>query len=88
MWIFRKIYILVILFSVFYSTNSYSELVNKVNVQGNERIFEENKIKLTFQKFAHPKYPQLHGEFVPNLSILDAIFNIGPEDTLKKLNQK
>ena len=57
-------------------------------IQGNERVFEENEIKLTFQKFAHPKYPQLHGEFVPNLSILDAIFNIGPEDTLKKLNQK
>ena len=56
-------------------------------IQGNERVFEENEIKLTFQKFAHPKYPQLHGEFVPNLSILDAIFNIGPEDTLKKLNQ-
>ena len=56
-------------------------------IQGNERVFEENKIKLTFQKFIHPEYFQLYGEFIPKLSILDVIFNIGPEDTLKKLNQ-
>ncbi len=56
-------------------------------IHGNEGVFEENKIKLTFQKFIHPKYFQLYGEFIPKLSILDAIFNIGPENTLKKLNQ-
>ena len=56
-------------------------------IQGNEKVFEENKIKLAFQKFVHPVYFQLHGEFIPKLSILDAIFNIGPKDTLKKLNQ-
>jgi len=57
-------------------------------INGNEKMFEENKIKLTFQKFVHPEYFQLHGDFISKLSILDSIFNIGPEDTLKKLNQK
>ena len=56
-------------------------------IQGNEQVFEENKIKLIFQKFVHPEYFQLYGGFIPKLSILDVIFNIGPEDTLKKLNQ-
>lgn len=37
-------------------------------------------IRLVFQKFDHPKYPQCQpGEFVPNLSIIDLIFNRGPE---------
>ena len=55
-------------------------------VKGNEKQFEDNNIKLTFQKFEHPIYEQLHGDFVPKLSIWDSIFNIGPEDTLKKIS--
>ena len=38
MAIFRKIKIFVILFSIFFNVNSYSEIVNKVDVQGNDRI--------------------------------------------------
>jgi len=53
----------------------------------NEEVFEKNEIKLRYQRFDHPIYAQLHGDFVHNLSICDAIFNIGPEDTLKKLKQ-
>ena len=40
----RKIYIFVILFSVFFNINSYSEVVNKIDVQGNERISLETII--------------------------------------------
>lgn len=37
-------------------------------------------VNLVFQKFDHPQYPQCQpGEFVPNLSIIDLIFNCGPE---------
>lgn len=54
-------------------------------ITGNEKIFRENKINLQFQKFNHPEYFQIHGDFVKNLSVLDIIFNLGPEDTLKKL---
>jgi len=38
MTIFRKINIFIILFFIFFNVNSYSEVVNKVAVQGNERI--------------------------------------------------
>ena len=38
MTILRKINIFIILFFIFFNANSYSEVVNKVAVQGNERI--------------------------------------------------
>jgi len=55
-------------------------------VSNNEKLFDENKINLKYQKFESPTYQQLYGEFIPNLSILDMIFNIGPDQTMKKLN--
>jgi hypothetical protein len=54
-------------------------------ITGNEQIFKKNEINLQYQEFNHPKYFQIHGDFAENLSILDIIFNLGPEDTLKKL---
>jgi len=44
MVICRKIFILAILFFAFLSVKSYSEVVNKVDVQGNERISLETII--------------------------------------------
>ena len=41
MIIFRKISIFVILFSIFFNVSSYSEVVKKVEVQGNDRITSE-----------------------------------------------
>ena len=41
MAVFKKIYIFLILFSIFFSVNSYSEVVKKVDVQGNDRISQE-----------------------------------------------
>jgi hypothetical protein len=35
-------------------------------------------IAVEFQDYAHPVYDQLHGPFVPYLSVLDLIFNAGP----------
>jgi len=34
-------------------------------------------IKLTYQKFKHPTYKQLYGDFISHLSILDMLFNCG-----------
>ena len=34
-------------------------------------------IEVLWQDFSHPVYPQLHGEFVPNLSAIDMLFNCG-----------
>jgi len=41
--------------------------------------FKSNGIHLRFQDFQHPTYPQLHGVFVPQLSIVDLLFNCGKE---------
>lgn len=49
--------------------------------------FERNHIKVEFQDFQHPVYEQRfmqHG-FIPGLSYLDALFNIGPEQLGKLL---
>lgn len=36
-------------------------------------------ISLLFHDFDHPAYAQLFGEFVPNLSAVDLLFNSGPD---------
>ena len=41
--------------------------------------FEQAGITIEFQDYRHPVYPQLHGEFVPYLSVIDLLFNVGPE---------
>lgn len=40
-------------------------------------LFAEHGIVVEWQRFAHPVYPQLHGEFVPYLSALDLLLNCG-----------
>lgn len=52
------------------------------DAQGAEKIldkslFKKEGILIDFQKFKHPEYPQLWGEFVPYLSVIDLIFNQG-----------
>lgn len=40
--------------------------------------FAEAGIRVEFQDYRHPVYPQLYGEFVPLLSIVDLLMNVGP----------
>lgn len=40
--------------------------------------FSAQGIRLEFQDYRHPVYPQLHGKFVPYLSVVDLLFNCGP----------
>jgi hypothetical protein len=42
-----------------------------------EEIFNKYGIKLQYSDFIHPVYTQLWGEFIPNLSIFDLLFNCG-----------
>jgi hypothetical protein len=44
-----------------------------------ERQFQAAGIRVDWQRFDHPVYPQLHGKFIPNLSCIDILFNCGPE---------
>jgi hypothetical protein len=41
--------------------------------------FHTKEITVIFQEFKHPVYRQLYGDFVPNLSLLDLLFNYGPD---------
>ncbi len=46
--------------------------------------FNKRGITVKFQVFNHPIYPQLYGDFISNLSLLDLLFTCGP-DSLKIL---
>lgn len=51
-------------------------------------LFEKNKINLEYQKFSHPIYSQhFSNSFIPNLSIIDALANLGPK-TMKVLTNQ
>ena len=43
------------------------------------KLFEDNGIEVRYHHYKHPEYPQLHGEFIPYLSVIDLLFNCGPE---------
>ena len=43
-----------------------------------ESLFEKHKIKLIYENFIHPKYNQLNENFLKNMSIIDLLFNEGP----------
>jgi len=53
-----------------------SPLGSKVYIDENN-IFPQNNIELEYQNFEHPKYAQLHGDFIPYLSVIDLLFNEG-----------
>jgi hypothetical protein len=46
--------------------------------------FEAAGINVSFQDYQHPVYPQLHGGFEPYMSVIDLLFNVGP-DSMKVL---
>ena len=41
--------------------------------------FERAGVDVMFQDYRHPRYPQLHGDFISHLSIIDLLFNCGPK---------
>ncbi len=45
-------------------------------------LFKQEKIKLYFQNYNHPFYPQLYGDFIPNLSVIDLLFNCGEKSKI------
>jgi len=49
-----------------------------------EELFKKNDIKVIWQEFHHPVYQQRFGKFVPNLSVIDALMNVGKKG-LKEL---
>ena len=54
----------------------------------NETVFEENDIKLIYQNFLHPTYPQYNQDkFIEGLSIIDCLMNLGWEKTSEILKK-
>ena len=47
----------------------------------NKNLFHD--IKLIYHEFNFPYYKQLYGEFIPWMSIIDQLFNVGVEQTKK-----
>ncbi len=52
---------------------------NGARVYNDEGEFKRNGLRLVYQDFEHPVYPQQWGKFLPNLSAVDMIFNCGRE---------
>ena len=50
-------------------------------------VYEKAGIKVIWQDFKHPVYPQQFGEFIPYLSSIDLLFNCGIEQSRKILRQ-
>lgn len=48
----------------------------------NEQLLEKQEIKLKYYDFVHPVYNQLWGDFIPNCSIIDLLFNYGTESSM------
>ncbi|MFH2204219.1 MAG: WbqC family protein [Elusimicrobiota bacterium] len=46
---------------------------------GEGALFRDHEITLEYHYYQHPKYTQLHGEFIPYLSVVDLLFNHGEE---------
>ena len=52
-----------------------------------EKLFEKNNIKLEYQHYVYPQYQQhLSRSFVPDLSIIDMLANVGP-DCMRLINE-
>jgi len=41
--------------------------------------FKEAGISLEFMRYHYPEYPQMHGSFEPQITVLDLMFNLGPK---------
>lgn len=42
-----------------------------------EKKFKDAAIKVSWHEFRHPVYKQQYGEFIPDLSVVDALMNVG-----------
>lgn len=53
----------------------------------NEELFKQNEIELQYQNYIPKQYDQIQSkEFIPNLSIIDMLSNIGHDEVRKILN--
>ena len=53
-----------------------------------ESQFQNSSIVLEYHNYVHPQYPQLWGEFISHLSIVDILFNCGKKSLLILQNKQ
>jgi hypothetical protein len=51
-------------------------------------LFKAQGIQVEYQDYQHPVYAQLHGEFIPYLSVIDLLFNHGPDSLNILINKE
>lgn len=59
--------------------DTYLSAVGSKDYIEDSEAFSRRGIKVRYNDFDHPSYPQLHGPFVPHLSAIDLLFNVGPD---------
>ncbi len=42
-----------------------------------DNLFPGNNVALRYQAYTHPVYTQQHGDFLPYMSVIDLLFNVG-----------
>jgi len=57
-----------------FNADTYLSGIGGMNYQNND-LYQKANINLEYIKFQHPFYKQLWGNFIPNLSIIDYLFN-------------
>jgi hypothetical protein len=69
--------------------DTYLSGPNGANYMDLER-FRKKGIRVALQDFHHPRYPQLYGDFQSHLSIVDLLFNCGPNgiEKIREYNPK
>lgn len=67
-----------------FGANRYVSSIGAKNYMEEDQaksIFEKEGISVEFLEVNFPKYPQLFGDFIPELSVIDLLFNCGPESS-------
>ncbi len=71
------------------ATHYYSP-IGAMQYLKDDSIFPVSNLDVSFQNFHIKKYPQKNSssEFIPSLSALDALFNVGPKKTIELINNE
>lgn len=60
----------------YFNADCYLAGFGSINYQ-DDSMFRNNGIEPTIYSFSHPRYEQLYDPFIPNLSIIDLLMNLG-----------
>jgi hypothetical protein len=74
----KKAELLVDLCKIFGADTYLSPAGSQVYLES-DAPFRSDGISLVFHQYEHPTYPQLYGEFIPYLSVVDLLLNTGPQ---------